>query len=99
MSDVDARIQGIEDTLKKLLIIVEEDYFDELITHPCGIARLLCYKSNPTPENAQEKSEEQLEQEEKLGLGAHTDYECFTLLLNSANPGLEILLPTRLRNS
>jgi len=72
---------------------LDEDYFDELITHPGGIARLLYYKSNPTPENEQGKSEEQLEQEAKLGLGAHTDYECFTLLLNSANPGLEILFP------
>jgi hypothetical protein len=28
-----------------------------------------------------------------LGLGAHTDYECFTLLPSSAGPGLEILFP------
>ena len=31
--------------------------------------------------------------EGKLALGAHTDYECFTLLIADENPGLEILFP------
>lgn len=65
-----------------------EDYFEPLVTHPGGIARLLKYppSSNPKPLST-------TDQEEELGLGAHTDYECFTLLLQSPTPGLEILSP------
>ncbi|KIW71087.1 hypothetical protein PV04_03295 [Phialophora macrospora] len=71
---------------------LEEGYFDQAMTHPGGIARLLYYKSLPSAVNgAADKSEG--EDEGKLGLGAHTDYECFTLLLSSSNPGLEILFP------
>ncbi|KAF2993063.1 hypothetical protein E8E13_000490 [Curvularia kusanoi] len=76
---------------------LEETYFDTMTTHPGGIARLLYYPptrtppspagpSNPTPSSSSE--------EEKIGLGAHSDYECFTLLLSSATPGLEILKPS-----
>ncbi|EXJ80378.1 hypothetical protein A1O1_08522 [Capronia coronata CBS 617.96] len=89
---------------------LEERYFDELMTHPGGIARLLYYAGQPVIEDEKTdrgmndattttntttvtaKKEEQ-EHTTKLGLGAHTDYECFTLLLSSANPGLEILFP------
>jgi isopenicillin N synthase-like dioxygenase len=63
---------------------LEENYFDDLITHPGGIGRLLYYPAQPAAAAAEQKG--------KLGLGAHTDYECFTLLLSS-NPGLEILFP------
>lgn len=74
---------------------LEETYFDGLVTHPGGIARLLYYAGQPAVETgaAEEEAEEQAERAAKLGLGAHTDYECFTLLLSSANPGLEILFP------
>lgn len=59
-----------------------------MTTHPGGIARLIKYRpsSNPTPLA-------RLREEEEIGLGAHTDYECFTLLLQDCNPGLEILSP------
>ena len=69
---------------------LEETYFDEMTTHPGGIARLLYYpppKSSPPPSPA-------LSSEEHVGLGAHSDYECFTLLLSSSVPGLEILKPS-----
>jgi isopenicillin N synthase-like dioxygenase len=69
-----------------LSLDLEESYFDKLTTHPGGIGRLLYY-----PSSTQTKSEG--EGEGKLGLGAHTDYECFTLLLADSNPGLEILFP------
>ncbi|KAK3062405.1 hypothetical protein LTS18_004119, partial [Coniosporium uncinatum] len=36
---------------------------------------------------------EQGEVEDNIGLGAHSDYECFTILLPSSTPGLEILSP------
>jgi isopenicillin N synthase-like dioxygenase len=59
-----------------------------MMTHPGGIARLIRYPpaTRPKPLSA-------LSVEEEIGLGAHTDYECFTLLLQSSTPGLEILSP------
>jgi len=58
------------------------------MTHPGGIARLLYYPapSNPQPLDPSQKDKE-------IGLGAHSDYECFTILLCSTAPGLEILSP------
>ncbi len=71
-----------------LSLDLKEDYFDSLTTHPGGIGRLLYYPAQPPAASDAEK-----EAEGKLGLGAHTDYECFTLLLADENPGLEILFP------
>jgi len=68
-----------------LSLDLEENYFDELTTHPGGIGRLLYYP----PQSAQQLAHKS----HKLGLGAHTDYECFTLLLSTSHPGLEILFP------
>lgn len=68
-----------------LSLSLPETYFDELTTHPGGIARLLYYPPQ-SPAQLAHKSH-------KLGLGAHTDYECFTLLLSTPHPGLEILFP------
>lgn len=68
---------------------LEESYFDGMTTHPGTIARLLYYppqKPRSTTDLAKETDE--------IGLGAHTDYECFTLLLSDSNPGLEVLSPT-----
>ncbi|EXJ79650.1 hypothetical protein A1O3_07929 [Capronia epimyces CBS 606.96] len=85
---------------------LDETYFDGLMTHPGGIARLLYYAAQPAVEVEVEVEDESKkgadegegdtdghEEAAKLGLGAHTDYECFTLLLSSTNPGLEILFP------
>ncbi|CAG8955822.1 hypothetical protein HYFRA_00011691 [Hymenoscyphus fraxineus] len=71
-----------------LSLKLPEDYFEPLTTHPGGIARLIKYPpaSNPKPLS-------ELNEVEEIGLGAHTDYECFTLLLQDSNPGLEILSP------
>jgi isopenicillin N synthase-like dioxygenase len=57
------------------------------MTHPGGIARILYYppSNDPRPLSQEEDSE--------IGIGAHSDYECFTLLLQSNSPGLEILSP------
>ncbi|TKA69215.1 hypothetical protein B0A55_07730 [Friedmanniomyces simplex] len=71
-----------------LSLDLPEDYFDPMTTHPGGIARLLYYpaSTNPQPLNPEHKDAE-------IGLGAHSDYECFTVLLCSTAPGLEILSP------
>ena len=75
-----------------LSLDLHEDYFDPLITHPGGIGRLLYYPAQPPAADGQQ-AEDEAEGKPKLGLGAHTDYELFTLLLSSPSPGLEILFP------
>lgn len=71
-----------------LSLELEETYFDDMTTHPGGIARLLYYppSKDPQPMDPAKKDAE-------IGLGAHSDYECFTILLSSGTPGLEILSP------
>ncbi|MFZ2102262.1 MAG: 2-oxoglutarate and iron-dependent oxygenase domain-containing protein, partial [Oricola sp.] len=55
----------------------EETYFDHFVTRPPSQLRLLHYPFDPNAVDAQ-------------GIGTHTDYECFTLLLPTA-PGLEVM--------
>jgi len=54
-----------------------EDAFDAYVTCPPSKLRLIHYPVDPSAEDAP-------------GIGAHTDYECFTLLL-ADQPGLEVL--------
>jgi isopenicillin N synthase-like dioxygenase len=54
-----------------------EDAFDRYVTQPPSQLRLIHYPYDPDARDA-------------VGIGAHTDYECFTLLLPTA-PGLEVL--------
>ncbi|KAI8933307.1 hypothetical protein NX059_009932 [Plenodomus lindquistii] len=72
-----------------LSLSLPESYFDPLTTHPGGIARLLYY---PPPSRTLPPSPS-TDDASPIGLGAHSDYECFTLLLPSTTPGLEILKP------
>lgn len=71
-----------------LSLDLPENHFDEMMTHPGGIARLLYYppSKDPQPLDLNKKDKE-------IGLGAHSDYECFTILLCSSASGLEILSP------
>ncbi|KAK4635308.1 2-oxoglutarate-Fe(II) type oxidoreductase hxnY [Fulvia fulva] len=71
-----------------LSLDLPEEYFDDMMTHPGGISRLLYYPASkdPKPLNPNEPDKE-------IGLGAHSDYECFTILLCSTASGLEILSP------
>ncbi|KAI4157067.1 MAG: hypothetical protein LQ342_008531 [Letrouitia transgressa] len=65
-----------------------ESYFDHLTTHPGGIARLLYYPS------CEKSADEEGSRDQKfVGIRPHTDFECFTLLLQSQTSGLEILSP------
>ena len=79
---------------------LEEGYFDKMVTHPGGIGRLLFYPPAGEKQNRANGNGERGNgsKQEELGLGAHTDYECFTLLLSSDNPGLEVLAPPRDEN-
>lgn len=60
-----------------LALDLAEDYFESLVTCPPSKLRLIHY-----PFDA--------EAEDRPGIGAHTDYECFTMLL-SDKPGLEVM--------
>ena len=55
----------------------EETFFDRFVTRPPSQLRLLHYPHDADAVDAQ-------------GIGSHTDYECFTLLLPTA-PGLEVM--------
>ncbi len=55
----------------------ELDFFDGYITKPPSQLRLIHYPFDAAAADA-------------MGIGAHTDYECFTLLRSTA-PGLEVL--------
>ena len=74
-----------------LSLDLPENHFDSMTTHPGGISRLLYY---PAPKNPQPTEPNSSPSDEEVGLGAHSDYECFTLLLSSTTPGLEILKPS-----
>ena len=60
-----------------LALGLEETFFDGKLIRPPNQLRLIHYPYDPEAEDAQ-------------GIGAHTDYECFTLLLPTAD-GLEVL--------
>lgn len=54
-----------------------ESFFDEFVTAPPSQLRMLHYPPNPGADVT-------------VGIGAHTDYECFTILLPT-EPGLEVM--------
>lgn len=56
---------------------LEENFFTRFVTKPPSQLRLLHYPYNP-------------DAVDEMGIGAHTDYECFTILLPTA-PGLEVM--------
>lgn len=60
-----------------LALGLNEDFFTPHLQHPPSQLRLIHYPYNPSAEDS-------------VGIGAHTDYECFTLLLPTA-PGLQVL--------
>ncbi len=61
-----------------LALDTPEHYFDELIDKPMAQLRVLRYPPQPQPIDPRH-----------IGVGAHTDYECFTILASSA-PGLQV---------
>ncbi|KXZ73288.1 2-oxoglutarate-dependent ethylene/succinate-forming enzyme [Acinetobacter venetianus] len=60
-----------------LALELEEDYFDSHLKHAPSQLRLIHYPFNSNAED-------------QFGIGAHTDYECFTLLFPTAE-GLQVL--------
>jgi isopenicillin N synthase-like dioxygenase len=60
-----------------LALGLDEQHFDKLVTKPPSQLRLIHYPCDPNNVDTQ-------------GIGAHTDYECFTILLSTA-AGLEVM--------
>ena len=61
-----------------LALALPEDYFLDKFDRAAGALRLLHYPPRPSDET-------------RLGVGAHTDYETFTILAQDGNPGLQVL--------
>ena len=62
-----------------LALHMPETYFDHTVTFPMTGIRILHYPPQSTPSG------------KDLGLGAHTDYDLFTLVMQNAVPALEVL--------
>jgi isopenicillin N synthase-like dioxygenase len=58
---------------------LEENFFEDKIDKPMAQLRLLYYPPREGPPDAM-----------RLGVGAHTDYECFTILAMT-DPGLQVM--------
>lgn len=63
-----------------LALELEENYFLPLIAKPLAHMRVLRYP--PQPEVTDEK---------QIGIGAHSDYECFTILHQNGDSALQVL--------
>jgi isopenicillin N synthase-like dioxygenase len=64
-----------------LALDLDEDFFAPMITKPTMAQRIVYYPSQDPA---------QLE-ETQIGIGAHSDYECFTILAQHEVPALQIL--------
>lgn len=62
-----------------LALDLSEDYFDSIVKTPGCISRMLHYPPQPVPG------------EKKVGIEAHTDFECFTILSQEEVPALQVL--------
>ncbi|KAL3449184.1 Clavaminate synthase-like protein [Aspergillus insuetus] len=56
-----------------------ERYFDEFVTYPGCMSRILHYPPQPVGGK------------ERVGIEAHTDFECFTILSQDSVPALQVL--------
>ena len=64
-----------------LSLDLDEDFFVDKMTKPIGELRLLRYPAQPVPDD------------KVLGIGAHSDYDAFTVLATDDVSALEILNP------
>ena len=74
---------GLAKTLFRLFAVslnLNENHFDSITDMPIAQMRLIHYPPN-----------ESTVSNEKLGIGTHTDYECFTLLIQDETGGLELM--------
>ncbi|GCB27478.1 probable iron/ascorbate oxidoreductase DDB_G0283291 [Aspergillus awamori] len=62
-----------------LALDLPEDFFDTMVKNPGATSRMLHYPPQPVAD------------EVRVGLGEHTDYECFTILSQDQIPALQVL--------
>ena len=75
-------VLGLARRLIKLfaqVLELPEDFFDPFVSTPGAMGRLIHYPPQPANDP------------EALGIGAHTDIECFTILCQGNVPALQIL--------
>lgn len=63
-----------------LALELDEDHFEPLIQRPMAHMRVLHYPS-----------QDGVIDERQIGIGAHSDYECFTILCTDGTPALQVL--------
>lgn len=63
-----------------LALELEEDYFEQYLHKPMAHMRVLSYPSQDGPID-----------ESQIGIGPHSDYECFTMLCTDETPALQVL--------
>jgi isopenicillin N synthase-like dioxygenase len=63
-----------------LALGLAEDYFEPMITAPTRAQRIVYYPS-----------QNGVIDEDQIGIGAHSDYECFTILAQHEVPALQVL--------
>jgi len=69
-----------------LALDLPENFFDDKTTKPAAIMRLLHYPpQSPTSFESDPDSSRR-----QIGIGAHTDYECFTILWQDRAGGLQV---------
>lgn len=61
------------------VLLLPPDFFDSLVSTPGAMGRMIHYPPQPASNP------------EALGIGAHTDIECFTILCQGTVPALQIL--------
>lgn len=89
-------LPGFEDTLRRYSIVMRrlarkmfsafalaldlpEDYFRPMTDRPMSLVRMLYYPAQPGPFD-----------ETRMGTGAHTDHECFTILAQDSVQALQV---------
>ncbi|KAE8352407.1 2OG-Fe(II) oxygenase superfamily protein [Aspergillus coremiiformis] len=70
-----------------LSLALPEDYFDGVVTHPGADGLYIHYPGTPDTEH---DSQVDLD----VGIGSHTDIQCFTLLWQDMSGGLQVLSAT-----
>lgn len=90
LPDFRDRVYGYYDAIRELgrdlfrafaiALDLPEEFFESRITKPLGQMRLIHYPPDPGPRDRIQ-----------WGIGPHTDYECFTILLQDDAGGLELM--------
>lgn len=76
-----------------LALDLSEDYFDAITTHPGSDGLYIRYPGTQTTAQAKKQRGQRGQQDSiDVGIGSHTDMQCFTLLWQDASGGLEVML-------